>query len=70
MKKHTENCQYDKERKVKSRKQQDIVACFSLILLAVLPECDQAGEGCDQRAYAANIDTQQELFVVIRKLGQ
>ena len=41
-----------------------------LVLLAVLPECNQAGKGCDQRAYATDIDTQQKMLVILRKLGQ
>ena len=66
---HAERCQYDQKSEIEGWKQQNIVACFALVLLGILSECDQAGKRRNQCAYSANIDTQQKLFVVIRKLG-
>ena len=65
-----EGCQNDKESKIKGRKQQHIMACFSVVLLAVLPEGNQAGKGGNQCAYTANVDTQQQMLIAVCKLGQ
>ena len=36
----------------------------------IFPEGDQTGQGCDQRTHTANVDAQQQLSVIIRKLAQ
>jgi hypothetical protein len=64
-----ERCQYNQKSEIEGRKQQNIVACFAFVLLGILSECNQAGKRRNQCAYSADVDTQQKLFVVIRKLG-
>ena len=46
------------------------MAGFAFVVLAVFPESNQAGKGGDQCAYTANVDTQQQVLIVICKLGQ
>lgn len=62
--------QYNQKRKIESRKQQNVASCFTFILFAVLSVCNQTGQGCNQCSHTADIDAQQKLFVVIRKLRE
>lgn len=67
---YAEHSQYNQKSEIEGRKQQNIVSRFAFVVLGILPECNQAGKGRNQCTYSANVDTQQKLFVVIRKLGQ
>ena len=67
---HHKAGQYHQETKVKYGKPFDIVCCFAGIVLGILAEGDQAGQGGNQGAYAANVDAHQQIRVITGKLGQ
>ena len=65
--KQHQNCQ---KGKIEGREQQHIVAGFALVLLSILPEGDQACQGRDQSAHAADVHAQEQISVIVRELGQ
>ena len=66
----TESSQDQEKCKIESRKQGDVVTGLAFVLFAVFPKGDQTGKRGDQGTYAADVDTQQKLLVIVRKLGQ
>ena len=67
---HGKGQQEPQKGKVERRIDADIVLGASGIVLNVFPEGDKAGQRGDQRAGAADVDTQQQLPVVVREMGQ
>ena len=58
------------ETEVEQGEDQDVFACFARVMAAVFPESDQAGQGSDQRAGAADIHAYQQVCVVCSELRQ
>ena len=70
LKNHTEHRQNNQKHKVKGGKQQDIVTGFAPVVFAVFPEGNEAGQRRNQCAHATDIDAQQQVLVIGRKLGK
>ena len=60
----------DQEAKVEQGELLDVAACLAGVMLGVLVEGDQAGQGSDQAAYAADVHAHQQIRIVAGELRQ
>ena len=65
--KHREHTQ---EEEIEQGEHQYIPQHTALVVLGILPESDQTGQRGNQGAHAADVDTHQQLLIILGELAQ
>ena len=63
-------CEHGKEAEIERRKQADVFCRFAGVVLCIFTEGDQTRKGCNQRAYTADVNTDEKIDIVFRELRQ